>query len=326
MSLDPFIENYLRQAPPQQNAVTDFAAERAQNRVMADALAERVAQPGPEVAQCQRFTIAVAAGSIDLNVYTPVAEGPLPVHMLLHGGGWVEGSIDYRFVDIVCRERCVGARCVVVAVNYRKAPEFKFPIPLNDCMAALAWIADNADVLRIRTDAITIGGQSAGANLAAALTLKVREEGGPRIAFQLLEIPTLDLTFGQPSQTSLESGYLLTRQAMEAYRAAYLLSERDVHHPYASPLLADNLAGLPPAHLMAAEYDPLRDDALAYAQRLQAAGGVAYCSLHKGHIHGSGGLTLVMEAARAWRAESLGVLALMNSALTCATPQPRTKP
>ncbi len=325
MPLDPFIENYLRQSPPAQVVIADFPAYRSQDRVMADAIVERVAEPGPEIAQRQRFSIAVNGGTIDLLVFTPRADGPLPVHLYLHGGGWALGSIDYLHVDIVCRERCVGARCVVVAVDYRKAPEHKFPIPLADCMAALQWVADNAIALGVRADAITVGGQSAGANLAAALALKVRDEGGPAIGFQLLEVPSLDLTFSQPSHSAYATGYMLTRQDMEGFRAAYLHSDEDMTHPFVSPLLADDLTGLPPAHLMAAEYDPLRDDALAYAHRLHAAGVAAFYSLQRGHIHVSGGLTQVMESARAWRAESIGVLALMNSALICAAPQLKVK-
>lgn len=156
-------------------------------------------------------------------------------HLYFHGGGWIGGSAKRSLIDILCAERAVGANCVVVAVNYRKAPEHQFPTGLNDCHAALGWIADNADKLGIRPDLITVGGSSAGANLAAALTLKIRDSGGPQIAFQLLEVPALDATRSLPSHRTHGTGYGLTESDMERLLDYYLPSREYRENPYVSP-------------------------------------------------------------------------------------------
>ncbi|MEV7097317.1 alpha/beta hydrolase fold domain-containing protein [Amycolatopsis sp. NPDC051045] len=170
-----------------------------------------------------------------------------------------------------------------------------------------------------RCDLITIGGGSAGANLAAALGLKVRDESGSRIAFQLLEVPALDLTLGQPSHQRFATGYGLTLAAAEMCVRYYLASPEEATNPYVSPLL---VSGLPPAHIMSAEYDPLRDDGERYAERLTEAGVPATFSLHHGHIHLSPGFTKVMTAARSWREEAVAVLRRAN--LTGQSPQEAT--
>ncbi|ULH17045.1 alpha/beta hydrolase (plasmid) [Deinococcus sp. KNUC1210] len=218
------------------------------------------------------------------------------------------GTIHGAFIDATCRERCVNASCAVVSVHYRKAPEHPYPTGLNDCYAALLWLSDHAAELGIDPDRITIGGQSAGANLAAALTLKLRDEGGPRLMFQLLEVPALDLTFSASTHPELDQGYGLTRAALEACRRDYLTSADEAGTPYVSPLLAPDLSGLPPAHIMIAEYDPLRGDGAAYAERLREAGVPVTLTLGTGHIHGSPAFTRTMATARAWRSEVVAVL------------------
>jgi acetyl esterase len=241
-------------------------------------------------------------------VYHPVGEGRRPGHLYLHGGGWFAADIDDLLVDTACRERCVGADCVVVAVNYRKAPEHTFPTGLEDCYAALCWVAEHADELGVRSDLLTLSGQSAGANLAAALTLKARDQGGPRIAFQLLEVPALMVRSSAPSFDRNATGYGLTSVDVGRCVALYLDSPDQAEHPYASPLLAPDLSGLPPVYIMSAEYDPLCDDGQAYADRLTDAGVPATYSLQRGHIHTSNAFTRVMSASRAWRAELLEAL------------------
>ncbi|WP_371129023.1 alpha/beta hydrolase [Rhodococcoides fascians] len=234
--------------------------------------------------------------------------------MYLHGGGWIGGTIHSDILDIQARERCAGADCVVVLAEYRKAPEHQYPTGLNDSYAALEWIAAHADDIDVRRDVITIGGGSAGANLAAAVTLKARDECGPAIAMQLLEAPALDLTLRSPSMERFGTGYGLTAETVEKL-LDYYLSSRDLStHPYVSPLLAPDLSNLPPAHIMSSEYDPIRDDGERYAERLAEAGVSATFTEQEGHIHISSAFTKVMASAREWRSEVIGVLRSVHEA------------
>lgn len=308
MPIDPFLAPMVGGPVPLSEPVEDFAAARVQWDAESDALFSQVAEPGPDVRVVEVRTIPVDRGEIDLRIYYPEAVGDLPVHMFLHGGGWIAGTVHGDFTDAACRERCVGAECVVVAVNYRKAPEHKAPVPLEDCYVALLWIASHADELGVRLDRLTIGGQSAGANLGAALALKVRDENGPAISFALFEVPCFDLHVDQPSHTTLAHGYGFTPEVFRMLRELYTSSPSDIEDPYVSPLLAPDLAGFPPSYVMSAEYDPLRDDGERFVERLTEAGIPATFSLQAGHMHGSASFTKAMESARAWRAEVLRVL------------------
>lgn len=309
MPVDPFLEPLLPTLPPLPDPIDDFDAWRAQGSEAAEAMISQLTEPGPQVGDVQQVRIPVGDATIDLRIYRPAGPEPHPAHLFLHGGGWIGGSIHDTYIDTACRERCAGADCVVLAVNYRKAPEHPFPIPLNDCHAALTWLVDHAAELGVRSDMITVGGQSAGGNLAAALALKVRDEEGPRLALQLLEIPALDLTLSQHSHAALGTGYGLETPDIKRMVTWYAGTDSDqVRHPYLSPLLASDLHGLPPAHVMVAEYDPLRDDGELYVRRLQDANVPATFSLRPGHIHGSSAFTRMMAAARSWREETLTVL------------------
>lgn len=311
MPLDPLLEPMLASLPELPSFPADLAdwpAFRKTNRESMEAVIAHVMEPGPEVGDVQRVNVAVGGGEIVLVVYTPSTVGPHPVHLYLHGGGWVEGSVHDTAVDTFCRERAALAGCLVVSVGYRKAPEHPFPTALDDCFAALQWVAGHAEQLNAAADRITVGGGSAGANLAAALTLKSRDERGPAISFALLEVPALDFTMSHASHELYATGYGLTRRTVEFCRAAYLGSDGDVVNPYASPLHAADLSGLPPTHIMAAEYDVLRDEAAAYAARLKQAGVPVTYSMQPGQVHVSSGLTKVLPAARAWRDEVLDVL------------------
>lgn len=307
MPLDPYLAALLPGLEPLPDPL-DFAAFRSLDRARSDAMFAEIGEPGPEVRERRLVAVPVPGGTIEALVYVPPDAGPSPAHLFVHGGGWGLGSIHHAIVDATCRERCVGAGCVVVSVGYRKAPEHKFPVPLDDVFAALRWLVEHAEALGVRRDVITVGGQSAGGNLAAAVALKARDEGGPAIAFQLLEIPALDLTFAGASVATYATGFGLTARAMEQFRDAFLQDGDDVAHPYASPLHASDLSGLPAAHVMTAEYDVLRDEGAAYARKLEAAGVPVTYAMHAGHIHGSGSYTAVMASARAWRAEVVAVL------------------
>lgn len=307
MPVDPYLLPLLAQLP-EIPEVADWATHRPRANQEGDDLFAVVGEPGPEVAERLEISLPVDGGHVDLFIYKPFAPGPHPIHLFLHGGAFSMGSIRMAVIDATCRERCIGAECVVVSVDYRKAPEHRFPIGLRDCAATLHWLAEHAEEIGGRRDAITVGGQSAGGNLAAALPLLVRAEGGPAIAFQLLEIPVLDLTFAQPSVQEFAAGYGLTLRTMETMRRDYLTTLAEATEPYASPLLAPDLSGLPPAHIMTAEFDPLRDEGAAYARRLAAAGVAVTYTMRPGHIHGSGAFTKAMAAAREWRAEVIDVL------------------
>lgn len=308
MTLDPILAAMLANTPEPPTEIDDFPALRAQDSAARNATIDQLTEPAPEGAERRVTFIPVQGGTIELHMFTPVTPGPHPAHLYLHGGGWVNGSINDQHINILCTERAVWADCVVVTAEYRLAPEHKFPIGLGDCYAALLWIANNADDLGIRPDLITIGGESAGANLAAAVALRARDENGPALALQLLDVPGVDLTATLPSQQRNATGYGLTEAALQALVSYYLASPEDAYHPYASPLLAKDLSGLPPAYILSAEYDPLCDHGKAYADKLNHAGVPATYSLQLGQIHGSSFLTKILPAARAWRDEAIGAL------------------
>ena len=308
MPLDPFLTSLVPTMTDLPDPIEDFAAWRVQDSQANDTLTAELTEPGPPVREIHDVLIPVADGTINLRIYYPAGEGPHPVHLYLHGGGWFGASVDDLLVDTACRERAVFGDCVVVAVNYRKAPEHRFPTGLNDCYTALCWIVDHAGALGVRSDLVTVSGQSAGANLAAALTLKARDHGGPAIVFQLLEVPALDLTLSAASMVRNSTGYGLTATGISQCVRYYLNTPEEALLPYASPLLGPDLSGLPPAHIMSAEYDPLCDDGSAYATRLTNAGVPATFSLQHGHIHTSNAFTKVMNASRAWRQEVATVL------------------
>ncbi|KQU52350.1 hypothetical protein ASG84_25200 [Rhodococcus sp. Leaf278] len=318
MPVDPFLAPLLSQLPPFPDHIDDFEELRATENAAGEVLVGQVAEPGPDVAVVREDSVPVEGGSIKVRIYEPFGDAPHPVHLYLHGGGWIAGTIESSAVDIVARERCVGAGCVVVTAEYRKAPEYPYPTGLDDAYATLTWIAEHSSELGVRPDAVTIGGGSAGANLAAAVALRARDENGPSIAFQLLEVPALDLTFGSASIAEYGQGYGLTEDALRRITSYYLPDPGVASDPYVSPLKAASLAGLPPAHIMSSEYDPVRDDGERYARRLVEDGVEASFSLQAGHIHISSAFTKVMESAREWRAEALATLTRVHDAVGSA--------
>lgn len=249
---------------------------------------------GPTMHRESMEVVRVEGGRIDVRIYRP-RPGRLPVHVFLHGGGWCVGSLDER--DPRCRAIAAGADCVVVSVDYRMAPENAFPVAPEDCYRAVEWIVAEADRLELDAARLSVGGESAGANLAAVVGLMARDRGGPAIAHQWLDVPATDLTMSQPSVRSTPPGYLLDHEAMVEYRDTYLLSPDDQTDPYASPLHAPDLAGLPPAWILTCSADPLRDDGTAYAARLRAAGVAVEARRLEGHVHPSFAFTRIASAA-----------------------------
>lgn len=280
------------------DAVSPVAERRAAIHRGMDQRAGAVALPPPPVAVTDH-AVPVEGGEIALRTYRPDGPGLLPCHVYVHGGGWWLGELAHR--DAICARLAADAGCLVASVAHRLAPEHRFPVPVRDCVTALRWVAAHADPLGVDASRLSIGGDSSGANLAAATALVTRDEGGPALVAQVLEIPALDLTMGQPAVTAVAGPVVLTRDDLADNIARYADSE-DRPHPYASPLLAPDLSGLPPALVMTAEFDILRDDGAAYARRLVEAGGSAELVEWAGHVHGSHEMTAVLESARDWQA------------------------
>lgn len=225
-------------------------------------------------------------GPIPIRVYEPqqgdTEVGPesklddddsRPALVFFHGGGWALGDLETH--DLASRALANAAGCVVVSVDYRRAPEAPFPAPLEDCYAATAWLADEPDLVddvRIDPDRIAVGGDSAGGTLATGVALLARDRDGPGLVHQLLAYPVTDHAFDTDSYTQNASGYFVTRSDMERFWTAYLETDLDGGHPYASPLRASDLAGLPPASVLTCGFDPLRDEGQSYADRLEGAG------------------------------------------------------
>jgi acetyl esterase len=257
---------------------------------VADARAQFAARdfPGlrkPEIAGVVNRDMQGPGGSLGLRVYTPVSDGPFPLMVFFHGSGFVVCSLDTH--DGMCRNLCAGTGCVVVSVDYRLAPEAKFPAAPDDCLAATRWAVANAAALGADPGRVFVAGDSAGGNLAAVTALRIRDEGGPALLGQLLIYPVTDYyDSGTPSMTENAEGYGLGRAGMIWFWDHYLASAADGAHPHASPLRAARLDGLPPALVVTAELDPLRDEGEYYAERLRQAGVPTEAKRWDGMNHG----------------------------------------
>jgi acetyl esterase len=240
-----------------------------------------------QVAACVDRTLPGPAGEIPVRIYRPqgsAAGAPLPALVFFHGGGWVFGNLDSH--DSLCRALANRARCAVVAVDYRLAPENRFPAAFEDALAALRGVARLGRELGIDGTRLAAAGDSAGGNLVAVAAIEFRDSGGPRLALQVLLYPVTDLAMDMPSYQRLGQGYMLTRERMLFFRNAYLRDARDIEDWRASPLKARDLSRLPPALIVTASHDPLIDEAKAYADRLAAAGVPVDYRCYEGVIHG----------------------------------------
>lgn len=308
MSLDPRLRPLVRLARwagrgedrlsmPERRARAAAAARRGRWLVM------------PAGPRCRERDLEAPAGgaAVRVRLYEPPGErGPLPLHVFLHGGGWCLGTLEER--DPRCRQIAVGARCAVASVEYRLAPEHPYPMPLEDCYAALVWLVEQAGALGLDASRVSIGGESAGANLAAAVCLVARDRGGPALLHQWLDVPAVDLTLSSPSIEEVPDGHLLDRAVIDAFLDCYLPSRTLATEPYASPLFAASHAGLPPAWIMGCAVDKLRDDATRYADALRAAGVPATCRILPGFVHAAFAFTRLLPAARAYEAEAIAAL------------------
>jgi len=248
---------------------------------------EMFAPATPALRSIDNSTIPSDAMDVPVRLYTPETEaGPngLPILLFLHGGGWVFGDLDTH--DAMCRGLAHDAGCLIVSADYRLAPEHKFPAGLDDCLTALYWVAANAAQIGGDATRLAIGGDSAGGNLAAAACQVARDRGGPPIVFQLLIYPAVDFTADMTSSRNNAVGFGLSDPAIAWMRDCYLNDPFDATDPRASPMMAKDLKGLPPALIQTAEFDPLHDEGKAYADGLRAAGSTAIHINYPGMIHG----------------------------------------
>ena len=276
----PYREQKLADVRERQFAILKFAGE-----------------PEP-VARIDERTIPSTGGPIPVRIYTPLSSGRdlLPALVYFHGGGWVLGTLDTH--DNACRKLANQTPCVVVAVDYRLAPEHKFPAAVEDADAAVVWVAEHAEEIGSDPARLAVGGDSAGGNLAAVVAQITRDRGGPPLVFQLLVYPVTDhYAAGMPSYAENAEGYYLTRDNMMWFIDHYLRDARDRDDPRFAPLRNMNLRGLPPALVLTAEYDPLRDEGERYAERLLAAGVPTRLIRYDGMIHGFFRLPVAMSRA-----------------------------
>jgi acetyl esterase len=259
-------------------------------------MAARPLPPGVPVAAVEDRKIPGPAGEIPVRIYTPTGEAPFPVLVWFHGGGWVLGSLDLS--DHVCRELTNLASCSVVSVDYRLAPEHLFPAAPDDCEAAYNWVLAHAASFGGDPNRVAVGGDSAGGNLAAVVSLRAKESGARRPLCQLLVYPVTDHNFERPSYLANAEGYLLTRESMRWFWDHYIPTAEQRSHPHASPLHASDLTGLPPTLIITAEFDPLCDEGEAYAELLRQSGVPVTVTRYDGMIHGFFGQFPVIDKGR----------------------------
>jgi len=241
----------------------------------------------PDVALVEDAAFAGDAGDVAIRYYRPFgtkAKQELPVMVFYHGGGWVIGDLDTH--DVVCRTLANAGDFAVISVDYRMGPEHKFPAAVDDAYAALCWTADGAGGRAIDSSKIAVCGDSAGGNLAAVMTLMARDQRGPAITFQGLIYPATNLHRDSQSHVDFDEGYLLTAKSQVWFQDHYLRGPEDRDDWRVSPLLHDDLSNLPPALVLTAGYDPLRDEGEAYADRMEEEGVGAEYSCYEGQIHG----------------------------------------
>ena len=252
-------------------------------------LSKAVAVDPIEVDSVIDLGIPGPAGEIILRIYRPFGTTKKsPALIYFHGGGWVVGGLDSH--DGICRWLCARSGCVLISTDYRMAPEHKFPAAVEDCLATTEWVVSNAAELGIDGTRVAVGGDSAGGNLAAVVSQLAHQSGGPEIAYQLLIYPATDMTMSEPSHQELAQGYRLTKPLMEWFINHYLNNDSERTDPKASPMLNEISNGLPPALVITAGFDPLRDEGIIYADKLAAAGVETTHICYDGMIHGFFGM------------------------------------
>ena len=305
MQIDPLLAPVLGDlaagAPP-----TDIAAFRAGELATARQIEGTLTSRVPASVRV-RDDVIPGEPSIPIRIYTPEGDHRRAGLLFAHGGGWASGSIEAA--DGHCGDMAAGADVVIVSVDYRLIPEHPFPAGLDDVSRALTWFAEHAAELGVDAARLAIGGESAGANLAAVAAIQARDAGGPELKLQLFEVAALDLTDAMTESRSEVLAMLPDfAHSLEAVRDAYVASGADPHDPRVSPLLTTDLSRLPTTLLLAADVDPVRDDSVAYAKRLSEAGVAARCRVFPGIVHGTETFTGLLPSAREWLTECVDAL------------------
>lgn len=283
--LDPRVAVFLKITELRGGRAAETDLPIAESRLRLAKKAAAVAGKPAAMAEVRDLVAEANGLRVPVRLYAPEAGKRMPVVIFYHGGGWVQGSLETH--DGVCRAIARKSGSLVVAADYRLAPEHPFPAALDDAYAVLLWVQANGSLRQADASRIAVAGDSAGGNLAAAVCLMARDRRGPAIALQVLIYPALDAArLDTPSYGMFGEGYGLDRANVDRYIALYLPHTEDRIMPYASPLLAGNLAGLPPALVISAGFDVLRDEGEAYARKLQAAGTAASVIRYPGMIHG----------------------------------------
>lgn len=295
MPLDPQVRAILDQMaslPPFESLSVEDARKQTIERSAAGKL------PTLPVAAVVDRVIPGPGGDLPVRIYTPDGEGPFPLIVFFHGSGFVVCNLDTH--DGTVRNLCSAGGCVVVSVDYRLAPEHKFPAGPDDCYAATLWTAAHADELNGDASHVVVAGDSAGGNLVAVTALRVRDEGGPALRGQLMIYPVTDYyTPGHPSYAENAEGYGLSAAGMRWFWNHYLTSPAEADNPYVSPLRETDLRGLPPALIITAEYDVLRDEGERYGQRLAQAEVPVKVTRYDGMHHGFFQMYGIVDKARA---------------------------
>ena len=292
MPLHPQAQNFL-DGLAEQNAPSWEELSPKEGREIFSSLGELFGD-SPSVARVEDRDIGDGLG---VRIFTPEGDGPFPVLVYFHGGGWVLGNLDTH--EPLCRRLANASSAIVVAVDYPLSPEAVFPAALEDCYKSIQFVVEQAEDLNIDPTRVVVAGDSAGANLAAAVAILARDRGGPSICFQLLIYPVLDQRCQSASYTEFAEGYGLSKSAMLWFWQQYLGNSEDSPiKPLISPLLAEDISNLPPAHVITASYDVLRDEGEAYVQRLKEAGVPVTHRRYEGMIHGFFHLTSVFDTGQ----------------------------
>lgn len=295
MPLNPQVAGFLQQLADM-GAKPFHSMTPVESRAAFGGLCGSLPRSTAKIASAVDRKIPGPAGEIPVRVYTPEGSGPFPALVYFHGGGFVFGALDDY--DHNCREVCGRVGCVVVSVDYRLAPEHKFPAAPNDCFAATKWVAANAASISVDASRIAVGGDSAGGNLAAVVSQLARDAKGPKLCAQLLVYPVTQA--GEPTKSMIENadGYLLTKADMEYFVGHYINSPADLGNPLLAPSLTKDLSGLPPAWVVTCEFDPLRDEGEAYAAALAKAGVPVAARRLDGTIHATWNFFTVLDIGR----------------------------
>jgi acetyl esterase len=285
--LDPQVEEMLEMMEAENVPAIQALSTSGARALLRDLfIRDNKAEILPDDVSMEDMTIPGPESEIPIRIYRPDGEGPHPALLYIHGGGWVIGGLDEY--DDVCAKLASHAGCVVVSVDYRLAPEHPFPAAVEDSYAAALWLGQHTDLLNADPDRLVIGGDSAGGNLTAATTLMIRDHGGPAFAHQLLIYPAVN----SPELTQYESyeengeGYFLEYESMQWFYERYIQDPTETRNEYAFPILARDLSDLPPATVITGGFDPLRDEGIEYAERLEDAGVPVDHQHYEGMIHG----------------------------------------